>query len=191
MNRLLPAVAASLALMAASPALAHPGHGAGLAGGFLHPLTGADHVLAMLAVGLWAALRGRRAALAWPAAFVAAMAAGFMAVQAGLVLPQLEAMIAGSVILLGAAIALRLAAPVWLGAVAIAAFGLFHGGAHGMELHGEPLPFAAGFLIASVTLHGIGYALAIALERLALRWSARLAGAGIAAAGLAIAGAAI
>lgn len=178
----------AIALVAfASPALAHPGHGSGFAAGFAHPMGGPDHVLALVAVGLWAALRGGPAALAWPAAFVAAMASGFAATQAGFVVPQVEAMIAASVILLGGAIAFGLHAPVAAGAAALAAFGFAHGAAHGMELHGSPLPFAAGFIGASLLLHAAGFGLAAAGERLALRWPLRLAGAGVAAAGLALA----
>jgi urease accessory protein len=174
-------------LLAASPALAHPGHGGGFAAGFAHPIGGLDHVLAMLAVGLWATLRGERAIFAWPAAFVLAMAAGFAATQAGLVLPGVETMIAASVILLGAAIALRLEAPVRLGAAAIAAFGLAHGAAHGMEVQGAALPFASGFILASLTLHGAGAGLAFMLGRLAARWPARLLGGGVMLSGLALA----
>ncbi len=181
-------------LLAASPAFAHPGHalglpGGGFAAGFAHPFSGLDHVLAMLAVGLWAALRGGAARFAWPAAFVVALAAGFALTQAGFVVPQIETMIAASVVLLGAAIALGVSAPVLLGAAAIAAFGIAHGAAHGMELHGAPLPFAAGFTAASGLLHLAGFGLAHALDALATRWPVRLAGAGIAAAGLAIAAA--
>lgn len=181
-------IALALALLAtATPALAHPGHGGGFVAGFGHPLGGLDHVLAMLAVGLWAALRGGGAALAWPASFVAALAAGFGLTQVGLVLPMVETMILASVILLGAAVAFRLSAPMWLGAAAIGAFGLAHGAAHGMELHGAPLPFAAGFILASLTLHAAGFGIAAAGERLASRWPARIAGVSVAAAGLALA----
>jgi urease accessory protein len=184
MTRLL-AVAAIL--LAATPALAHPGHGGGLAGGFAHPFSGLDHVLAMLAVGLWAATRGGGAILAWPVAFVAAMAGGFALTQGGLVVPAVETMIVASVILLGGAIALGLKAPVVPGATVIAAFGLAHGAAHGMELHGGPALFAAGFVLASLILHAAGLGLAEMARHLAGAWPARLAGAGIAVAGVALA----
>jgi urease accessory protein len=179
----------ALALLIASPALAHPGHVGGFAAGFAHPMGGLDHVLAMLAVGLWAAIRsqangGRTALFAWPLAFIGGMAGGFALTQAGLVVPQVETMIAASVILLGGAVAFGLSAPVALGAAAIAAFGLFHGAAHGMELHGSPAPFAVGFLLASVLLHVAGVGLAQMGAALTARWPERLAGAGIAAAGL-------
>jgi urease accessory protein len=181
MKRILP-----LALvLIATPALAHPGHGGGFAGGFAHPMTGLDHVLAMLAIGLWAAVSGHGARLAWPAAFVAAMAAGFGLTQAGFVVPQIETMILASVVLLGSAIALRLEAPVWLGAAAIAAFGIAHGAAHGMELQGAPLPFAGGFLMASVVLLAAGSGLAAMFARIGAGWPVRIAGTGVALAGLA------
>ncbi len=190
--RIMIRIAALLAaLIAASPALAHPGHGGGLAAGFAHPTTGMDHVLAMVAVGLWAALRGRGATFAWPASFVAAMAAGFGLTQAGLVVPQVETMVLASVVLLGAAVALRLEAPVWLGAAAIAVFGLAHGAAHGLEVQVRPLPYAAGFLTASLMLHAAGIGLAVTLGQAAQRWPVRLAGAGVALAGFALAANAI
>ena len=189
-RRLLPLTIAAI-LLAATPALAHPGQGGGIGAGFAHPMTGLDHVLAMLAVGLWAALSGKRAMLAWPAAFVVAMAAGFGLTQAGLVVPQVEPIILASVIGLGAAIALKLHAPIWLGAAAIAAFGIAHGAAHGMELHGAPLTFAGGFLMASLLLHAAGIGLAAMLAQITARWPVRLAGAGVAATGIALAFSAI
>lgn len=175
-------------LLLATPAFAHPGHGEGLAAGFAHPLGGLDHVLAMLAVGLWASLRGEGAPLAWPAAFVAAMAAGFGLTHAGVVVPQIESMIVASVILLGAAITLRLQAPVALGAAAIAGFGIAHGAAHGMELQGaSALPYAAGFILASLLLHGAGLGIGHLLTRVAASWMVRATGCGVTAAGLALA----
>ncbi len=80
--------------------MAHSGHGDGFQAGFLHPMGGADHILAMLAVGLWAAMRGGRAILFWPVAFVSAMLGGFALAQFGFVVPKLEAMILASVIIL-------------------------------------------------------------------------------------------
>lgn len=177
----------ALALLAATPALAHPGDGGGFAAGFTHPFGSLDHVFAMLAVGLWAALRRDSAMIAWPTAFVGAMIAGFAATQAGLIVPAVETMIAASVILLGSAIALRLAAPLSLGASAIALFGVMHGAAHGMELTGAAMPFAAGFVLASLILHGAGIGLGMASERLASLWPARLAGTAMTLTGLALA----
>jgi urease accessory protein len=177
----------ALALLAATPALAHPGHGGGFSAGFGHPFGGLDHVLAMLAVGLWAAIRRDGAMLVWPAAFVGAMIAGFGATQAGLVVPAVETMIVASVVLLGAAIAFRLVAPVLLGAAPIALFGFMHGAAHGMELAGAAMPFAMGFVLASLILHGAGIGLAVLAQRLSVLWPARLAGTAMALTGLALA----
>jgi urease accessory protein len=177
----------ALALVAASPAFAHPGHGEGFPAGLAHPFGGLDHVLAMLAVGLWAALRRDGAIIAWPVSFIGAMLAGFATTQAGLDVPDVETMIVASVVLLGSAIALRLGAPLWLGASAVSVFGFMHGAAHGMELHGEAMPFAAGFVLASVILHGVGFGLAVLSERLAVLWPTRIAGTAMALTGLVLA----
>src|SRR5262245_51982348 len=118
------------AFLAAGPAHAH-----GFAGsGWLHPLTGPDHMLAMLAVGAWSAQLGGRAIWTVPIAFVCAMAIGSIAALRGWPLPGTEILIAASVLGLGLAIALdrRFAWPV--AAVATALFGLAHGSAHGSEM---------------------------------------------------------
>ena len=172
-------------LLLATPALAHPGHGAeGFAAGLAHPLMGLDHVLAMVAVGLWAAMRGGRAMWAWPASFVGGMVAGFAATQAGFSVPALETMVAGTLVGLGGALALGLTAPLALGAGVIALFGALHGFAHGLEVQGAMLPFAAGFTLATAALHGLGLALGLGAARVASLPLLRLAGAGVAAAGL-------
>jgi urease accessory protein len=174
-------------LLISSSAFAHPGHDAtGFAAGLLHPIFGLDHILAMVAVGLWAALRGGRAILVWPVAFVGAMLAGFGLAQFGFVVPVLETMIAASVIGLGAVLALGLGAPVLLGAGFIAAFGLVHGLAHGQEVSGSVPAFAAGFAIATAGLHAAGLALGFAAIRLSSALPLRIAGAGIALAGMAM-----
>jgi urease accessory protein len=175
---------AVLMVAGAQPALAHSGHGEGFAAGFGHPFSGLDHVLAMLAVGLWAALRGGRAVWFWPAAFVGAMIAGFGLAQADVAIPRLEPMIAASVVLLGAAIAIGLRAPVWLGVLGIAIAGSLHGFAHGLEVSGSALPFAAGFALATAILHAAGIGLGVLAQRQVMPVAVRLAGAGIAAAGL-------
>ena len=183
---------ASLALAAAmsaiaGPALAHSGHGDGFAAGFAHPFSGIDHMLAMVAVGLWAALRGGSALYAWPVAFIAAMAAGFGLAQAGFVLPHVEPMITASVIALGAAIAVGLRGPVWAGALAIALAGTAHGFAHGLEVSGSAATFAAGFALATAILHAAGLGFGLAGEKLARPAVLRFAGAGVAVGGLALA----
>lgn len=184
--RVLAVLISMLIATAAGPALAHSGHGAGFPAGLAHPFHGLDHILAMVAVGLWAALRGGLALYAWPAAFVAAMAGGFGLAQANFVIPMLEPMIAGTVIAFGAAIALRLAGPVWLGACAIALAGLAHGFAHGLEVSGSPLGFAGGFGLATGLLHLAGVAIGAGMLRTAAPVLPRLAGLGLAAAGLAL-----
>ena len=174
------------ALVAATPALAHSGHGeaGGLIAGFLHPLTGFDHLLAMLAVGLWAALLGGRALSLWPLAFVAAMIAGFALATAGVALPLHEPMIMASLIGLGLVIALAVPVPVAAGAGLIALFGLFHGHAHGLEVSGAVAAFASGFAAASLLLHLAGIGLALVIVRTLSVRPVQAAGAAIALAGV-------
>ena len=112
-----------------SPALAHTGVGQtdSFASGIAHPLHGADHVLAMLAVGLWGVLAGGRAIWVWPMAFVATMLVGFAAATFGLQMPFVEPAIWSSVIILGVFVALPVKAPVWVGAVIVRGRSLGHG----------------------------------------------------------------
>ncbi|MGE0151651.1 MAG: HupE/UreJ family protein [Reyranellaceae bacterium] len=165
----------ALALSFASPALAHTGVGetAGLMAGLEHPVFGLDHLLAMVAVGLWAGLVGGRAFWVWPAAFVGSMVLGGILGMNGVALPAIELVIVVSVIALGMATALDLKLHVVLGAAIIAVFGIAHGHAHGMEAPetGSGLTYAAGFVIATAALHGIGLGLA-ALTR--TRFAARI-----------------
>lgn len=171
------------------PAAAHTGHGDadGFTAGFLHPFTGIDHLLAMLAVGLWAAIRGGGAIWVWPVTFVAAMLTGFGLAMQGAVLPFYEPMILASLIGLGLVIALAVPMPVWGGAALIALFGLFHGYAHGVEVSGAVLAFATGFALASMLLHVAGIAIAFLTARVASMRPVRVAGAAIAIFGLALA----
>ena len=173
---------ALILLLAPHVALAHPGHdGAGFAAGLSHPLFGPDHLLAMVAVGLWAALTGGRAVWAWPAAFVAAMLAGGLAGAGGAALPVVEPAILASVVILGAAAALVLRVPVWAALPVLALFGLAHGHAHGVEGPGG-WDYALGFVLATLALHGAG----IAAARLGA-WPARALGGGVALAGVVLA----
>ena len=159
----VPAAAALGSLLAAAPAGAHTGHPVSGAGdGFLHPITGPDHLLAMVAVGVVAATmaRGRSTWLA-PAAFVGGMTVGGIAGMVGIGLPGAEAMIAASVVLLGLAIAAAVelrgrSAGVLLGLLALA--GVAHGHAHGAEAPASvhPVAYVAGFLAATVLLHVVG-----------------------------------
>ncbi|MGL4811100.1 MAG: HupE/UreJ family protein [Beijerinckiaceae bacterium] len=170
----------------ATSAWGHTGHGNDWQVGFTHPLTGPDHMLAMLAVGLWAAIRGGSAAWLWPTSFVAAMLCGFGLAQTNIVIPMLEFMIASSLILLGGGIAFRLSAPVIWGAAVIALAGAAHGFAHGLEIQGSPLPFAVSFSLSTSLLHVAGLVIGYTAERITSAWMTRSIGVGIAAAGLVI-----
>ncbi|WP_420133583.1 HupE/UreJ family protein [Rhodopseudomonas sp.] len=158
----------------------------GATAGFAHPLLGADHLLAMVAVGLWAASLGGRARWQVPASFVVLMTFGAALGGQGLALPAVEPMIALSVIALGGLIALSVRIPVAAAAALVALFGLFHGAAHGAEMPvmASPLAYGAGFIAATALLHGIGLALGALLPRAPV---AKLAGGAIAAAGVALA----
>jgi urease accessory protein len=193
--RLVPALALALvfAVTAASGAAAHTfgAEGAGLSQGFLHPLGGIDHLLAMVAVGLWAAQRGGRALWAVPAAFVAMMAVGGAAGATGAALPLVELGIAVSLIALGILVALSVRLPVAVSVVLVGLFALLHGHAHGSELPATAAAFAygLGFLAATAMLHGVGVAIGVLLRRDAGRILVRFGGAGIAATGLVLAAA--
>lgn len=180
---------AALALTTGA-ALAHPHHhhgeAAGFLPGFLHPLTGLDHVLAMVAVGIWAALIGGRALIAWPAAFVVTMAVAALAGMAYGGIPVMETGIALSVVALGLAVALRVRAPLVLGGAVIGLFAIFHGHAHGAELPAATgaLGYIAGFALATALLHAAGLALGFLIGRSPGIWASRVAGAGVAAIGM-------
>jgi urease accessory protein len=150
-----------LAGLSAAPAFAHPGDhhaGASFALGFMHPIVGWDHLLAMLAVGLWAAQQPRRVAWVMPLAFPAMMALGAYSGVQGAALPWMEAGIAASVAALGLLIAFAVRMPIAGGAAIIALFGYVHGYAHGIEAPaGETLlGYGAGFIAATALLHLAG-----------------------------------
>lgn len=162
--------------------------GAGLAQGFAHPLGGLDHIVAMVAVGLWAAQLGGRALWAVPATFVAAMALGAGAGVAGLPLPQVELGILGSLLVLGLLVAGAVRMPAAAGAAIIGFFALFHGHAHGSELPeaASAVLYAGGFVLATALLHAAGVALGLALRGDRGIWLVRAGGAATAAAGLSL-----
>lgn len=172
---------------AASPAAAHVDPVAhGSLAGIARPFMGLDHVIAMVAVGLWAVAMGGRAMIALPGAFVGAMVAGFGLALWGVTLPVVEPMIAASVVALGVAVALAARLDMRFGVGIVALFGLFHGAAHGAELGGAgALAFGAGFVVATVALHlaGMGLGAVIARSTAAMR----VAGAVTAVAGVALA----
>jgi urease accessory protein len=180
-------------VFAAAPdaALAHTGaeHAFSFASGFRHPLTGLDHMLAMIAVGLWAGLNGGRALWTWPVAFVGVMVLGGVLGISGVLVPMVEAGILASVVVLGLLVLAAAQLPVAAGTILIALFALLHGHAHGAELPdgAAAATYAAGFVIATAILHAIG----IGVSRMASTANGRLlvrgAGALVAAAGIALA----
>jgi len=177
--------------MLATSALAHTGSPettSGFVAGFLHPITGVDHLLAMLAVGMWGAQLGMPALWLLPVAFPLVMAVGGALGIAGLPLPATEPAIVTSVLLLGGAIATGQRPPWPLAAALVAVFAVFHGYAHGRELpaHASALGFSAGFVLGTGTIHLVGIAIGCVTllphgERLL-----RAGGAAIAAAGVAL-----
>ncbi len=179
-----------LVALAATPALAHigVGHTHSFSAGFGHPLGGLDHILAMVTVGLWGAVAGGRALWAWPAAFVGAMIAGFAAASSGVALPFVEPAILASSIALGLLVLLAVKAPVWAGAVIVAAFAAFHGHAHGTEAEGASLiPYAAGFAFATAALHMSGILLGLSASGRTGQLALRGAGAAASLGGVALA----
>jgi urease accessory protein len=183
------AFAAVVGAALAAPAWAHTGIGAhggnGFAAGFIHPLMGLDHMLAMLGVGLWAAQLGNRAIWLVPGAFVAVMVGGAALALSGASLPMVEFGIGGSVLVIGALIAFGARMPVVLAMGLAGAFALFHGHAHGTELPGfaHPAAYGAGFVAATALLHAAGIGTAGLLHRHAAKLPFRIGGTMMAAIG--------
>jgi len=156
-------------LLVASAAMAHPHHAhldgyGSFMSGLLHPIFGLDHVLAMVAVGLWASLIGGRALVVVPAAFVGVMAVGFLLALGGVTLPFVEPVILASVVILGLVVALALPVPVAAGAALVGFFALFHGHAHGEEMGAATMAtYGVGFLLSTAALHGGGIAVGLGL----------------------------
>jgi urease accessory protein len=172
---------ATIIAMFAAPALAHPatpGHIHSFADGLLHPLSGADHVFAMASVGLWGAMVGGRAIWVWPASFIVAMLAGFAAALLGLQAPIAESAISASIVVLGLLIAVRVNAPLVLGAAIVELFAFFHGHVHGTEATAANVfAYAAGLTFSTGLLHaaGIVFGLCVrSLERMVLAPMGRL-----------------
>lgn len=156
-------------LIAAPAVQAHPQlfHASGFVHGLLHPWTGADHWLAMIAVGLWAAQLGGAACWRVPLSFMACMAAGAALAISGISLPYVEAGIAASVLVLGLAIVSGLRVGPTVGMALVGVFALFHGHAHGSEIAANlpALEYGLGFLASTAMLLGIGIASGILLRR--------------------------
>jgi urease accessory protein len=156
-------------VLAPAAALAHPGHdgAGGLVQGLLHPVTGIDHVLAMIAVGVLAAQYGGRALWLIPMSFLVAMAAAGAIGMAGIPVQIVEAGIGLSIVVLGLVIAFQIKPPTLVAMVVVGFFALFHGYAHGSEMPNglAGLSFAAGFLVATALLLGAGVGLGLLLQR--------------------------
>ncbi|SFN60034.1 urease accessory protein [Mesorhizobium sp. NFR06] len=184
------ALAAILLLAAAMPAYAHVGVGAtsSFAAGFAHPLSGLDHMTVMIAVGLWAALKGGKAIWAWPLAFVGVMLVGGALGMLHVPLPFVEPATLASVVALGLLLGLVVDLPVASGVAIIGLFALFHGHAHGTEVpeNAGGLEYMAGFAATTALLHGVGIAAGLGLG-LRFRSLARAAGAACAVVGVGLA----
>ncbi len=174
--------------LAAAPAEAHSIKGAvfGFVTGFMHPLTGPDHVVAMVAVGLWGTFLGAPAIWLLPIVFPLIMALGGAAGVIGLPLSHVETGIALSAVVLGLMVALAVRVPVWLAVVMVGFFAIFHGYAHGRELPLAvgPMEFALGFVIATGCLHLAGIALGLMARWKVGEYVVRAGGAAITLAGL-------
>jgi urease accessory protein len=179
--------------MLVGAAEAHTGVGIthGFTSGFGHPMTGVDHILAMVAVGMFAAHLGGRAMWLVPMSFVAMMAVGGALGITGVDLPLVELGIAMSVIVLGALVALQTSMPTSIAMGLVGFFALFHGHAHGAEMLEDVggLTYAAGFMLATALLHIAGLGIGLGLSRLASTHSKSVIQAGgiaMAAAGVGI-----
>ena len=182
------ALVASLFFITTVPALAHEGEGlvGGFASGFWHPIGGLDHVVAMVAVGLWGAVLGAPALWVLPLVFPLVMALGGALGVLGIPVPAVEIGIAASGVVLGLMVALWVRAPIWVAAVLVGIFAIFHGHAHGTELPAaaNSIAYAVGFVIATGLLHIVGIAFGALNGAKWGAWAVRAAGAVIALAGL-------
>jgi len=159
----------TLALLFLLPAMAsahtETGHIGGFVSGFKHPLTGLDHIVAMVAVGLWGAFLGGRAMWALPVVFPVVMAFGGAMGILGIPVPSVETGIALSGIVLGLMVACAARPPLWVAALLVGVFAIFHGHAHGTELPeaANAMTYAVGFVISTGLLHlaGISFGLLV------------------------------
>jgi urease accessory protein len=172
----------------ASPAFAHiqPGEAGGFLTGFLHPISGLDHVLAMVAVGLWGAQLGAPAIWLLPVTFPIVMAFGGLLGLLGIPLPGVEIGIAASALLLGVAVMTERKPPLYAAAALVAFFAIFHGHAHGTELPpGQSgLLYSLGFVVATGCLHAVGIAIGGVHRWPVGQVALRLAGGGVGLAGV-------
>jgi len=179
--------AALLLVLACSPAFAHTGSmRGGFVGGFAHPLFGPDHVVAMVAVGLWGAFLGAPAIWLLPIVFPLVMAGGGVLGIVGIPLPGVEIGIAISAIVLGLMVMLAAKPPLLAAAALVGAFAIFHGYAHGAELPpgADAVAYSVGFVVATGMLHLIGIAFGLVARWPTGRIAVRAAGGAIALAGV-------
>jgi urease accessory protein len=183
-----PALLVVLLLLAPASALAHQdvGQAAGFLAGLMHPVSGLDHVLAMVAVGLWGAVLEAPAIWVLPVAFPVVMAFGGLLGLLGVPLPGGEIGIALSAVVLGAAVLAELRPPLWVATIIVAFFAIFHGHAHGRELpEGTSAQlYSLGFVMATGLLHAVGILLGLLHRWSVGRQAVRAAGGGVALAGL-------
>ena len=182
--------AAPLPLLAvASSALPHieQARAAGFSAGVLHPVSGLDHVLAMIAVGLWGAQLGRPAIWVLPVAFPMTMAIGGFLGLIGMPLPGIELGIAFSVVVLGVVVAFESRPPLAVAAIVVAVFAVFHGHAHGTELPpaSSAVLYSIGFVVATGCLHATGIAIGLIHRWAAGRRALRVMGGVVGLTGLA------
>lgn len=176
-----------LLLFTPSTARAHTETGAvgGFLTGFTHPITGLDHIVAMVAVGLWGAFLAGRAMWLLPVVFPVVMAFGGALGVLGVPFPAIETGIAASGVVLGLMVECALKPPLWIAAVIVGFFAIFHGVAHGRELPqaANPFAYAVGFVIATGVLHMSGIALGLLVRWPWGRVAVRVGGAAIAVIG--------
>ncbi len=177
-----------LLCFSARSSLAHAGvhEAVGFQAGFIHPFSGIDHLLAMISAGVLAAQMKGKARWQLPLLFLSAMGVGAIPGLLGIVMPGIELGIATSLAVFGIVIACALSMPFWMGAMLVAAFGIVHGAAHGMEMQYQVTPgfYAAGFLLATASLQLIGLSMSVFSENKFVSNSLRLLGALIAAEGV-------
>ncbi len=158
-------------LLAAAPWASFAHTEGGVAGGFLsgltHPVFGPDHVIAMVAVGLWVAQLGTPAIWILPITFPQVMAVGGVMGVLGIPVPSVEIGIAASAVVLGAMVAVAVRPPLWVAIVLVGAFAIFHGHAHGTELPeaANPLAYGVGFVMATGLLHLCGIVIGLLVTR--------------------------
>ncbi len=185
-------LALSLLTLLTFPVLAHahPGHdhSSGFSHGLAHPINGLDHILAMVAVGLWAAQIGGRALWAVPATFVGVMALGGILGVAGFTVPFVEPGIVGSVLILGLLIAFAVRLPLAASLPLVGLFSIFHGYAHGAEMpfSASGIEYGLGFVLATAALHGIGIGIGLLIQRFTTAPVVRFAGGAIAVTAVAL-----